>query len=93
VGWVNYSASPTLDTDYGAGFWTNRGEHGDAKYRIEDGMPADSFYASGNLGQRIFIAPSENLVIVRLGLTHSPGQDMKGLVRLAAEIPPLLSKP
>jgi hypothetical protein len=83
-GWVNYSATPTLDTDYGAGFWTNRGAHGDAQDRIDAGMPPDAFYASGNLGQRIVIAPSTGLVIVRLGLTHSSGFDMRGLLRLIA---------
>lgn len=82
-GWVNYSAAPTLDTYYGAGFWTNRGAHGDAAERIRAGMPEDGFYGSGNLGQRIVIIPSEGLVIVRLGLTHSPGFDMRGLLRLA----------
>ena len=84
-GWVNYSATPTLDTDYGAGFWTNRGFHGDAEDRIHAGMPADAFYGSGNFGQRIVIVPSANLIIVRLGLTHSPGFDMKGLLRLVAD--------
>lgn len=84
-GWVNYSAAPTLDSDYGAGFWTNRGSHGDANARIKAGMPEDSFYGSGNLGQRIVIIPSAGLVIVRLGLTHSPGFDMKGLLRLVAD--------
>lgn len=48
-------------------------------------MPADAFYASGNLGQRIVIVPSAGLVVVRLGFTHSPDFDMKGLVRLVAE--------
>ena len=85
-GWVKYSAAPTLDTDYGAGFWTNRGAHGeDAKARIRLGMPEDAFYGSGNLGQRVVVIPSEDLVIVRLGLTHSPGFDMKGLLRLISE--------
>lgn len=84
-GWVSYSAAPTLDTDYGAGFWTNRGSHGDAEDRIRAGMPADAFYGSGNLGQRVVIIPSMNMVIVRLGLTHSSGFDMRGLLRLVSD--------
>ncbi|WJR78479.1 serine hydrolase [Bradyrhizobium sp. NP1] len=31
--WVDFSAAATLDTDYGAGFWTNRTEHGLAPLR------------------------------------------------------------
>ncbi|MGA3055260.1 MAG: serine hydrolase [Candidatus Korobacteraceae bacterium] len=92
-GWVNYSAAPTLDTDYGAGFWTNRGSHGNAEARIRAGMPEDSFYGSGNLGQRIVIIPSAGLVIVRLGLTHSPDFDIKGLLRLVADTSSALKGP
>jgi CubicO group peptidase (beta-lactamase class C family) len=84
-GWVNYSAAPTLDTDYGAGFWTNRGAYDNAATRIKAGMPEDAFYGSGNLGQRVVIIPSEKLVIVRLGLTHTPGFDMRGLLQLNRE--------
>lgn len=89
-GWVDYSAASTLRTDYGAGFWTNRGGHGNARYRIAGGMPSDSFYASGNFGQRILMIPSEQLVIVRLGFSNGPELDMKGLVRLTADISALL---
>ncbi|MGD0790288.1 MAG: serine hydrolase [Terriglobales bacterium] len=92
-GWVSYSAAPTMDTYYGAGFWTNRGSHGDAKDRINAGMPEDSFYASGHLGQRIVVAPSAGLVIVRLGLTHGPGEDMRGLLRLIADASSALKSP
>lgn len=84
-GWVKYSTTPTLDSSYAAGFWTNRGSNPDAQWRVRSGMPADAFYASGNLGQRIVIVPSAGLVVVRLGFTHSPDFDMKGLVRLVAE--------
>jgi CubicO group peptidase (beta-lactamase class C family) len=91
--WVNYSTTPTLDSAYGAGFWTNRGSNEDAKWRVRSGMPADSFYASGNLGQRIVIAPSAGLVIVRLGFTHSQDFDMRGLVRLVAEAVSAASNP
>jgi hypothetical protein len=32
------------------------------------GAPADSFYGNGLLGQRVIVAPDQDLVIVRLGL-------------------------
>jgi CubicO group peptidase (beta-lactamase class C family) len=93
-GWVNYSAAPTLNTDYGAGFWTNRGAHGrDAQTRIKYGMPEDAFYGSGNLGPRLVVIPSEGLVVVRLGLTHSPGFDMKGLLHLISDASAAVKNP
>jgi len=92
-GWVKYSAVPTLDADYGAGFWTNRGAHGDAEARIKAGMPEDAFYGSGNLGQRVVIIPSAGLVIVRLGLTHSSGFDMRGLLHLIVDTSAALKNP
>jgi CubicO group peptidase (beta-lactamase class C family) len=92
-GWVNYSATPTLNADYGAGFWTNRDAHGNGAVRIKAGMPEDAFYGSGNLGQRVVIIPSEKLVIVRLGLTHASGFDMRGLLQLIRETSDALNSP
>jgi len=92
-GWVKYSAAPTLNQDYGAGFWTNRGAHGDAADRVEAGMPEDAFYGSGNLGQRVVIIPSQGLVIVRMGLTHSRGFDMRGLLRLISDTSAAMKNP
>jgi hypothetical protein len=40
---------------------------------VAHGFPKDGFFASGNLGQRIYIIPSEGLVIARFG--YSPGPD------------------
>jgi CubicO group peptidase (beta-lactamase class C family) len=54
--WVDYSAAATLDSDYGAGFWTNRSEHPNAKGRVRLGIPRNAFFASGDLGQRIVIS-------------------------------------
>jgi CubicO group peptidase (beta-lactamase class C family) len=85
-GWVAMSARATLDTDYGAGFWTNRSQAEDARGRAEGGMPADSFFASGNLGQRIVVLPSQRVVVVRLGDAIGPDQDIHGLVRLVREV-------
>jgi CubicO group peptidase (beta-lactamase class C family) len=84
--WVDFSASATLDTDYGAGFWTNRSEHPDAKGRVRLGIPRDAFFASGDLGQRVVIIPSQHLVIVRLGDSVDPTCDIRGLGRLVKEV-------
>lgn len=84
--WVDLSAAATLDTDYGAGFWTNRSEHEHAKARVRLGIPRDAFFASGDLGQRIVILPSQGLVIVRLGDSADPTGDIRGLGRLVKEV-------
>jgi CubicO group peptidase (beta-lactamase class C family) len=83
--WVDFSAAATLDTDYGAGFWTNRTEHGLAPLRVRLGIPHDAFFASGDLGQRIVIIPSQHMVVVRLGDSVDPTGDMRGLARLVKE--------
>ena len=84
--WVDFSAAATLDTDYGAGFWTNRSEHEHARGRVRAGMPRDAFYASGDLGQRLVILPSQHMVVVRLGDSVAPDGDIGGLTRLIREV-------
>jgi CubicO group peptidase (beta-lactamase class C family) len=84
--WVDFSAAATLDTDYGAGFWTNRSTHEHAQERVRMGIPHDAFFASGDLGQRIVIIPSQHLVMVRLGDSVDPTGDMRGLGRLVREV-------
>ena len=84
--WVDFSAAATLDSDYGAGFWTNRSEHVRAKGRVRLGIPRDAFFASGDLGQRIVIMPSQRLVVVRLGDSVDPTGDIRGLGRLVKEV-------
>jgi hypothetical protein len=56
-------------------------------------MPEDAFYGSGNLGQRVVVIPSEGLVVVRLGWTHSDGFDMNGLLRLISDTKAALNNP
>lgn len=84
--WVDLSAAATLDTDYGAGFWTNRSEHPHARGRVAMGIPRDAFFASGDLGQRIVILPTQHMVIVRLGDAVDPTGDIRGLGRLVREV-------
>jgi CubicO group peptidase (beta-lactamase class C family) len=84
--WVDLSAAATLNTDYGAGFWTNRSEHANAKGRIAMGIPRAAFFASGDLGQRIVILPTQRMVVVRLGDSVDPTGDIRGLGRLVKEV-------
>jgi len=81
-GWANWSSTPTLGTAYGAGFWTNRGEDPAAVHRRSIGVPADAYFAFGNLGQRIAVIPSERMIIVRMARAHLPYGDMAGFEEL-----------
>jgi hypothetical protein len=49
------------------------------------GIPRDAFFASGLLGQRVVILPSQHMVVVRLGDSVDPTGDIRGLARLAKE--------
>ena len=72
-GWVVASSSrSTLGSPYGAGFWTNDGPSEQATGRVALGFPKDGFFASGIMGQRIYIIPSERLVIARFGYSEPP---------------------
>jgi CubicO group peptidase (beta-lactamase class C family) len=84
--WVDFCAAATLDSDYAAGFFTNRSDHPFAKGRVHLGFPRDSFFASGLLGQRIVIMPSQRLVVVRLGDSVDPTGDIRGVARLVKEV-------
>ena len=61
-GWAEYTATPASDSKggYGAFFWLNQGKE------LPD-VPEDMFYCKGHDGQRIFVIPSKDLVVVILG--------------------------
>jgi CubicO group peptidase (beta-lactamase class C family) len=90
-GWVDYSAKLTPqsvgehDFEYGAGFWTVRGNSAAARERIAAGMPADSFMANGAQGQYAIVIPSKDLVIVRIGWAYTPDDDRVAVERLIRE--------
>ena len=80
-GWVSYSASQTLDSPYAAGFWL-----GSNRWRTRWRVPSDAFFASGLLGQRVMVIPSERLVIARFGNAHGPGNDREGFGQLVSDV-------
>ncbi len=73
--WVKYAATPCFGSkgDYGAHFWLNTGN------RYPD-VPKDMFSCNGFQGQRVFIFPSQDLVIVRMGLKEDKGIDLNGFM-------------
>lgn len=64
-GWIDFTTEVAKGSEgeYGAHFWlpTNKDY---------PKSPKDMYFADGFQGQRVFIIPSEGLVIVRLGLTR-----------------------
>jgi CubicO group peptidase (beta-lactamase class C family) len=70
-GWVKYTTTPVANSqgNYGTLFWLNKG----GKY---PSAPDDMFYCNGYVGQRIFIIPSRDLVVVVLGYSPKPGNEM-----------------
>ncbi len=74
--WVDYVRKPTAHSegDYGGHFWLNSGG------KFPD-VPRDMYSANGYQGQRVFIIPSKDLVIVRTGLAEEPEFDINGFLR------------
>ncbi len=90
-GWVEYSVTPAKGAkqgEYGAQFWLNAGEPRNTKNRPFPDVPEDMFYMAGYEGQYVFIIPSQNLIVVRLGLTTANEPDYNRLLKnLIASLP------
>ncbi|PKV48687.1 CubicO group peptidase (beta-lactamase class C family) [Aquimarina sp. MAR_2010_214] len=74
--WADYvtTPSPTSEGDYGGHFWLNAGG-------FYPDAPRDMFSANGFQGQRVFIIPSKDLVIVRFGLIGDAGVDFNTFLK------------
>lgn len=69
-GWVAYSHTPvhaenTPDSGYGAFFWLNL-----TPDRNDGDLPPDTYEMNGYAGQSVFIIPSRDAAIVRLGVSQ-----------------------
>lgn len=92
-GWIRESATvvpltsaetgeyATEEAGYAASWWTNL--HGDGTV-AHPRLPADMFWAQGHDGQRMYVLPSEDLVVVRLGFTPERRDlNLEGLIEAA----------
>ena len=72
--WAKYVATPTNSSNglYGGHFWLN------ANGKYPD-VPRDLYHCSGFQGQMVFIIPSMDLVVVRMGLSED--FDFNGFLR------------
>ena len=63
--WVDYITTPTNGSDgtYGGHFWLN------AEGQFPD-VPKNMFFADGYQGQFVFVFPDQDIVVVRMGLSH-----------------------
>lgn len=82
-GWVDYTRTPARASKgkYGAMFWLNEA------HQLPD-APEDTYSCQGHRGQRVFIIPSRNLVIVRLGFSEENFNHNDFLKGILASITP-----
>jgi CubicO group peptidase (beta-lactamase class C family) len=77
-GWVDYSRSATIASNgaYGSFWWLNMS-------KAIPSAPKDMYYCVGHDGQRIFILPTEELIVVVLGYspTTNGGMDFDSLLK------------
>ncbi len=72
-GWVTYSTTPIPTAPpgegYGAQFWLSTDSAPGKNDRWMPKLPEDVYSACGHDGQYVTVIPSEQMVVVRLGLT------------------------
>lgn len=80
--WVAYSTAPTSNSEngkYGAHFWLNTNQN-----ELKD-LPSDIYKFSGFEGQYVYIIPSKDIIVVRMGLSKGPPFDINGVMKLIYE--------
>mgnify|MGYP000448137980 CR=1 FL=1 len=74
--WVDYVTTPTPTSNgtYGAQFWLN------TENEFKD-VPKNMFFADGYKGQRVYVFPDQEMVIVRFGLKNfDENEFLKGVI-------------
>lgn len=85
-GWVDYARTPAPaenNRTYGAHFWLNE-DPAPGQWKMLPGAPASVFAAEGASFQLVAIAPTRDLVVVRLG--EAPTENFPNLRRWLGEL-------
>lgn len=74
--WAKYVATPTNGSEeiYGGHFWLNAGG-------IMPDVPRDTYSCNGFQGQRVYIIPSMDLVVVRMGVSEGEMFDFNDFLK------------
>ena len=88
-GWVDFARTKTPASNaniYGAGWWITA--YGAERTHAQNATtpPWDAFHAGGHEGQTIWVVPSRDLVIVRLGLMDNATENWDALYEWNQEI-------
>jgi len=88
-GWVDFARTKTPAGNaniYGAGWWITA--YGEERTHAQNAKtpPWDAFHAGGHEGQTIWVVPSRDLVIVRLGLMTNATENWEALYEWNQEI-------
>lgn len=88
-GWVDFARTKTPANNaniYGAGWWITA--YGEERTHAQNAKtpPWDAFHAGGHEGQTIWVVPSRDLVIVRLGLMTNATENWEALYEWNQEI-------
>lgn len=81
-GWVDFARTKTPADNaniYGAGWWITAYGEDRSHPQNANSPPWDAFHAGGHEGQTIWVVPSKDLVIVRLGLMSNAGANWEAL--------------
>lgn len=75
--WVEFVQTPAADGGgiYGGHFWLNH------EHSAYDDVPDDLYSCNGFQGQYVFIIPSKDLVVVRMGLAEDPIFDINDFLK------------
>lgn len=84
--WIEFMTTPSPRApDYGAQTWLNRPSGTDRQSLFPNDAPQSAFAMIGHLGQYVFVSPSQELTVVRLGKTPD-GELRSGVVRRIARL-------